>query len=416
MPSDVVAVGRIPQLLRPCRSLAASTGHRQQSKMENSAMAWSYRKRIKIIPGIHLNLSKSGISTSIGIRGASLTFSQKGTYLNTGLPGTGLSRRYKVPSDNPKQDLDQNPNPLAEPDGNIFSADLQTITSQDMNGIKEAIVAAHAQRMELRADFDKIRTSLTFSRLKLVASYIFLVGLINKSISDRIKTEIRAKQEAMQLLTHQIDNCHVGLDIDIEPDIKEKHDKLVSSFRNLCQSEKIWDVTSSEFQDTRITRSAASQTVAKAEVRFDIKGIEDIKSLFDVLSCKNANGADIYFYPTFVVMYSSHKHFALVGYNELHLYHSPIRFLETGGIPRDSKVIDKTWSKVNKDGTPDRRFKHNHELPVVRYGQINLRTETGMNEQFQFSNYESSEQFALAFLEYQNTIKNLKQSMRQSIE
>ncbi|MCR6720046.1 MAG: DUF4236 domain-containing protein [Chitinophagaceae bacterium] len=26
-------------------------------------MAWSYKRRIKVIPGIHLNLSRSGIST-----------------------------------------------------------------------------------------------------------------------------------------------------------------------------------------------------------------------------------------------------------------------------------------------------------------------------------------------------------------
>lgn len=38
-------------------------------------MAWSYRKRIKVIPGVHLNFSKKGISTSIGIKGASINFS-----------------------------------------------------------------------------------------------------------------------------------------------------------------------------------------------------------------------------------------------------------------------------------------------------------------------------------------------------
>lgn len=31
-------------------------------------MAWSFRKQIKIIPGVHLNLSNSGISTSVGVK------------------------------------------------------------------------------------------------------------------------------------------------------------------------------------------------------------------------------------------------------------------------------------------------------------------------------------------------------------
>ena len=63
-------------------------------------MGWRYRKRIKILPGIHINISKSGISTNVGIKGASVTFGSKGTYVNTGLPGTGLYRRDKVSESN----------------------------------------------------------------------------------------------------------------------------------------------------------------------------------------------------------------------------------------------------------------------------------------------------------------------------
>ena len=59
-------------------------------------MAWSFRKKIKVAPGIHLNLSKSGISTSIGPRGAKVTFGSKGTYMHTSIPGTGLYNRQKI--------------------------------------------------------------------------------------------------------------------------------------------------------------------------------------------------------------------------------------------------------------------------------------------------------------------------------
>ena len=59
-------------------------------------MGWRYRKRIKILPGIHINISKSGISTNVGVKGASVTFGPKGTYVNTGLPGSGLYRRDRL--------------------------------------------------------------------------------------------------------------------------------------------------------------------------------------------------------------------------------------------------------------------------------------------------------------------------------
>lgn len=63
-------------------------------------MAWNYRKRIKIFPGIYLNFSKGGVSTSIGPKGAKVSFGKKGTFLNTSIPGTGLYSRKKISNNN----------------------------------------------------------------------------------------------------------------------------------------------------------------------------------------------------------------------------------------------------------------------------------------------------------------------------
>jgi AAA+ superfamily predicted ATPase len=59
-------------------------------------MAWNYRKRIKIAPGVNLNLSKGGVSTSVGPRGAKVSLGKNGVYLNTSIPGTGLYYRTKL--------------------------------------------------------------------------------------------------------------------------------------------------------------------------------------------------------------------------------------------------------------------------------------------------------------------------------
>ena len=55
-----------------------------------------FTKRIKIAPGIKLNISKSGISGTFGAKGASVNIGKNGTYLNTGIPGTGISNRKKL--------------------------------------------------------------------------------------------------------------------------------------------------------------------------------------------------------------------------------------------------------------------------------------------------------------------------------
>jgi hypothetical protein len=50
-----------------------------------------FRRSIRIGPGLRVNLSKSGVSTSVGRRGAWFTLGPRGTRSTVGLPGTGLS-------------------------------------------------------------------------------------------------------------------------------------------------------------------------------------------------------------------------------------------------------------------------------------------------------------------------------------
>jgi hypothetical protein len=55
-------------------------------------MSFRFRKRIKIVPGLYINLGKRGASMSAGVKGATVNFGGKrGTRLTTGIPGTGIS-------------------------------------------------------------------------------------------------------------------------------------------------------------------------------------------------------------------------------------------------------------------------------------------------------------------------------------
>jgi Protein of unknown function (DUF4236) len=47
-------------------------------------------RRIKIAPGVTINVSKSGLSTSFGPRGAKITVGKRGVRKTVGIPGTGL--------------------------------------------------------------------------------------------------------------------------------------------------------------------------------------------------------------------------------------------------------------------------------------------------------------------------------------
>lgn len=54
-------------------------------------MGFRFRRRICILPGVEVNLPKSGVSTSIGTRGAHVTVGYGETKTTAGVLGTGVS-------------------------------------------------------------------------------------------------------------------------------------------------------------------------------------------------------------------------------------------------------------------------------------------------------------------------------------
>ena len=59
-------------------------------------MAVRFRKSVKLGPGIRVNFSKRGVSTTIGPKGFTTSIGKSGVYRNVSIPGTGISFRNKV--------------------------------------------------------------------------------------------------------------------------------------------------------------------------------------------------------------------------------------------------------------------------------------------------------------------------------
>lgn len=62
-------------------------------------MSIRFRRSIKIIPGVRLNVNKNSVGLSMGVRGAHYTINSKGRRTaSVGLPGTGLSSTHVISS------------------------------------------------------------------------------------------------------------------------------------------------------------------------------------------------------------------------------------------------------------------------------------------------------------------------------
>lgn len=60
-------------------------------------MGLRFRKSIRLFPGIRLNLSKGGVSASVGRPGATVNVSKRGLRGTVGVPGSGLSYSEDLP-------------------------------------------------------------------------------------------------------------------------------------------------------------------------------------------------------------------------------------------------------------------------------------------------------------------------------
>lgn len=91
-------------------------------------MGFNFRKSFKIAPGIKINASKSGLSTTFGKKGLTVSHGKKGTRLNASIPGTGISYQTSLTS---KKSNNNNNN-------NFFASNL---SNEDLVSDKNKIVA-----------------------------------------------------------------------------------------------------------------------------------------------------------------------------------------------------------------------------------------------------------------------------------
>lgn len=74
-------------------------------------MSLRFRRSIKLMPGVRINMGLRGASLSVGKRGASLNIGKNGLYGNVGLPGSGLSVRSKLSGSNFEESISDEPAP-----------------------------------------------------------------------------------------------------------------------------------------------------------------------------------------------------------------------------------------------------------------------------------------------------------------
>lgn len=375
-------------------------------------MSLRFRNRLKILPGIYLNLGKNGISTTIGPRGANINIGKNGVYLNTGIPGTGISNREKlfggdIDKPNLNNNLPNNTDTIPPVDENKNQDSTQEIiTSEGLTGLKEHLEEAKKERALLTIEVKETGDNLA----KLQSDFLkkqngFFSFFTKQETIENLQNEINETSQSFDETTKQYEESKADINIRFDPELEEQYKKLSFSFAELMNSKKIWDITT-ETVNTAL-KSSAYSSVERKEVNFLFDTVDFIKSDYPAFHLQNSNGSDLFIYPAFVLLIDNQGEITLVDLKELKFNFYQQRFQESQEtIPPDSKIIDNTWYKVNKDGSRDMRYAANFQIPIVKYGAFTFISANGLNETYNISNFELAENFANEFKKYLDSLNH----------
>lgn len=302
---------------------------------------------------------------------------------------TPNKRSSTVPHSSPSVDLSGN-----IPETIATSSKALAVSSSNFEQLKQDLTAVYENRAQLRRQLAKSQAS----------------RLIKFMFSSKEKRQ--AQKEAIEQLKDAIE--HAYLELTFRKDMKDAGawDECSHYFKELMQSDMVWDLTTRQDTDKFRERTVASESVSRKPVSArGHKSLEFIKADIDNLYIPNVNGADLYIYPTFIVLFKNYKEFGIHDLRQVDVSVNAQGFHEDGKVPKDATVVGETYKYTNKNGTPDKRYQNNYVIPVTKYGNLSFRSESGINDRYMFSNFDRFADFGKAFV--QHTQVNLRMPVHQ---
>lgn len=335
-------------------------------------MGFRYRKSINLGGGFKVNLSKSGIGYSWGVKGYRVTKTANNrTRTTASIPGTGISyvhetgKKKQNSSDNVYNPSNQQP--VQTVDNNCY--DTQNI----VNNVATALVSEGLEDMLAAASrtlkFNKLSTIGLWITCILGFAYpvLFLLAIAFLVLKIYVKTK-----------------GTIDLDYCIDEDQQAIVDERMKPVLNITKCAKIWRIMQTSKVIDKKYASGASNVINRTACKAATKAPFPFKANLQVASF-TAGKETLLFLPDKLFIMQGNKIGAL-SYSDITSKVHSTRFIESEAVPRDSQVVGQTWKYVNKSGGPDKRFSDNRQLPICLYGELELSSTSGLNTVIMFSN------------------------------
>lgn len=283
------------------------------------------------------------------------------------------------------------------------SSKALTVTSKNFEELRREITDVYNQRVALLKKLSSAKTKLFFLTILHFGSYLVIVGFFYKRIAESRKLQ---KVQVAEL-EKQVSETFVSLTFADGSQLEKSWLNCIDTFNELMKSEKVWDLTYAEGVDKARARTVAETATKRVLLPQTTREIEFIKSDLQDLYLPNANGADLFFFPTFLLLFKDNMEFGIFDLKEVKATLKLSGYIEEEGVPKDTETIQYTWKKANKDGSGDKRFKGNYQIPVVKYGDMLLESEGGLEESYMFSNFDAFTDFTKAYEDHLSLLQRL---------
>lgn len=335
-----------------------------------------------------INISKSGIGYSYGIPGARITHSADGRVSSTvGIPGTGLSYTNTIKKASSKTNSHV-----------VSSSTVQANRGISSSVLTENVDIKNLQTVEMSKLFKTIRKA---RRVNKFGIFLLIVGLLYILLSmqpDITKNEIAVTfvgiffalvGVAVMILAHTILRAYLDYSLDDE-ESNVNYNLRLTAWRTFLSSSAKWQIITSASVYNRKINAGASSIVNRVKISTK-KTPFYIKTKSDVITLK-LNRERIIIIPDKMIVVKGSK-FGAIDYSDLKILTYTGRFIEDSFVPKDVQIINYTWQYVNKNGSPDRRYANNRQIPVCLYGHVDMSTYSGFNINLLCSNSKNIDLF-----------------------
>lgn len=339
-------------------------------------MGMRYRKSINLGGGFRVNLSKSGVGYSWGTKGYRITKKAGGGVRKTySIPGTGIS--WVDDSETKKRNKRVNTGRYQQP----MITEQQNVLYQASEADVKHLVTDNSQDfIAAIKKYSSIRTGLIWgsviSLLLTPGTPFFIIffmaaigGLIYLSASKKINVEYEFDDYGMRRI--------------------QMMDQAMSA---LINNSGTWQVNTIQANSSTKTNAGAARSVEKKPVKFLKKKPFFLKTDAICYYIKLLKD-DVYILPDRLIV-KGKKGWGVVEYSEMHIDVGNVIFIENGVTPKDAEIVGHTWQYVNKNGSPDKRYNNNRQLPKCNYGTLVFKSETGLNVIIYISNVNNARQFS----------------------